>query len=373
MRVVVAPDKFKGSVSARVAARAIGHGVVDALPDAEVVLRPLADGGEGTAEVLVEVAGGSFEYASVSGPLGRAVEASWARLTDGSAVLESAAASGLHLLAPEERDAGRATTFGTGELLLAATSDPMPTRIVVGVGGTATTDGGTGAARAAGWQFLDAAGRPLSLGGAELVRLAHIEPPDGNPIRSAALVAACDVTAPLLGPAGAARIFAPQKGASPAEVRMLEKGLETLALRIEEDLHEDVTALGHAGAGGGLGAGLAAFFGADLVSGFDFVARAVGLIDVLRDADLVITGEGRLDEQSLSGKCTGEVARLCASQELTCVALAGRVAVEPESLKCAGFSLALALTETYAEADALARPAQLLRQATRELIATGRI
>ena len=371
MRVIVAPDKFKGSASARVVARAVAEGVADALPDAEIVLCPMADGGEGTTEVLLDARGGSCERSWVTDPLGRPVEATWAHLEDGSVVLDSAAASGLDLVAPDERKAGRASTFGTGGLLLAASASASQ-RTIVGVGGTATTDGGTGAAAAAGWSFLDSTGRSLPPGGAELVRLARIEPPPDYGISApVSIVAACDVDVPLFGPRGAARGFAPQKGASSAEVRLLEKGLKVLAGRIEEDLETDVFALGHAGAGGGLGAGLAVFFGAELVSGFDFVAGEVGLADALRGADIVVTGEGRLDDQSLQGKCTGGVARLAAAHGSTCFVVAGQVTLDSETLERAGFARAVALADLYGTAAAMARPAELLRQATRDLIPNG--
>lgn len=369
MRVIVAPDKLKGSASALVVAQAIADGVRDALEDADVAILPLADGGEGTMQVLADAREGVVERHEVTDPIGRPVNASYARLVDGSVVVEAAAASGLHLLEPRERDAGGASSFGTGELVLAALRGHEPRRMVIGVGGTASTDGGTGAARAAGWSFLDTRGRALAPGGAALIRLARIVPPSEARLpRDLPVVAACDVSVPLLGPRGAALVFAAQKGASPAEVARLEEGLENLAGRIAEDLGVDVAGVDRGGAGGGLGAGLAAFFGAELVSGFDLVADEVGLIDALAGADVVITGEGRVDDQSLAGKCTGGVARLCADQGVTCVVLAGEVALSPAARERAGFHLAVGLTDHVARAEALARPADLLRRMTRDMI-----
>ena len=365
MRVVVAPDKFKGTASARAAAGAIAEGVLDVEPSAEITVRPLADGGEGTAEVLLDARGGTRRPRRVSGPLGRPVDAHLVRLEDGTVIVESAAASGLHLLPTSERDALGATSYGTGELLVAGLIDgPEVARVIVAVGGTASTDGGVGAAAATGWSFLDARGEPLGPGGRALHRLARIEPPAERVLPAALeLIAACDVASPLLGAHGSARVFGPQKGASPEEVEILEQGLENLAARIEEDLGIAVAEAPHAGAGGGMGAGLVAFFGASLHSGFDLIAREIGLATLLRDADLVISGEGRLDEQSLVGKCTGGVARMCAAAGVPCVVLAGEVALDPEALARAGFSRAVGLVDLYGRAAALARTGDLLRRA----------
>ena len=367
MRIVVAPDKFKGTVGARDVARAIEAGIRTVRPDVDVSLCPVADGGEGTAETLFHLRGRAQRQVAVSDPLGRPVSANVVALEDGSTVIESAAASGLHLLQPHERDALRTSSRGTGELLLSALRDDLSpgARVIVGVGGTASTDGGTGAARAAGWSFLDSKGRPLDPGGAALRRLARIEAPEHEPRRPAVeVVGACDVDTPLIGARGCARVFGPQKGASLGDVEVLEEGLECLAGRMKEDLGFDVAGLPHAGAGGGLGAGLAAFFGAVLLSGFDLVSRQVGLERLIREADLVITGEGRLDEQSLMGKCTGRVAELCSRFGKSCWVLAAEVALDAESLESAGFRHALGLVDLYGRDASLARPLDLIADAT---------
>ena len=324
MRIVVAPDKFKGTLTAAGAARAMADGVRAALPDATVTATPLGDGGEGSLDLLVTALGGSARPVSATDPLGRPIEASIGLLPDRRMWVESASAAGLGLLeTPEPLLAG---SRGVGELILHASSWSPRDSLIVGVGGTASTDGGAGAARAAGWRFLDAAGKELPPGGGALVDLASIDGTDAADLGAGSLIiGACDVANPLTGERGAARAFAPQKGASAGAVDLLEVALERLADVVHRDLGVDVSTMAHGGAGGGLGAGLVAFFGARLRSGFELISEALGLPLLIENADLVITGEGRVDRSTLEGKVVGEVARLARAAGTDCVVVAGEI------------------------------------------------
>jgi glycerate 2-kinase len=368
VHVVIAPDKFKGTLSASEVAEALAKGVRAAIPHASLNLRPVADGGEGTVDALLLAHGGRVTQRRVSGPLPGLVEAPLAHLADGSCVLEMSDAAGLTLVNAQSRDALASSTLGLGELIAAALDDGER-RILIGVGGSASTDGGTGAARAVGWRFLDHEGRELPLGGGSLKNLARI---DGSRVRSevgaTVFVAACDVDNPLFGDSGAARVFAPQKGASEAEVEVLEEGLMTLARRIKEDLDIDVVALERGGAAGGTGAGLRAFFGAELGDGFEVVAEATQLRAAIEEADLVVTGEGRLDEQSLGGKAPIGVARIACAAKVKCLAVAGEVTADPRELKREGISGSAGLLEVVGSDRAFADPTGAIVEATTKLI-----
>jgi glycerate 2-kinase len=327
LRILLAPDKFKGTLDATAVAGAMALGARDAIPGAEISTRPLADGGEGSLDCVAASTRGSFTTIAAEDAFGEPVAA---RVFDDGAVAMVAAHETQRLPARPTAPASlRASSRGTGAALIAAARLSPGRDVVVWVGGTASTDGGAGAAQSAGWRLLDARGRDLAPGGASLRSLARIEPA-ASPFE-AWVAAACDVANPLLGERGAARTFAPQKGAGPAEVRVLEEGLAVLAERIRIDLGIDVAALPHAGAGGGLGAGLLAFFGARLEKGFDRMAQATGLRSLVDRADVVVTGEGRVDAGTLEGKVTFEVARRCADAGKPCLVIAGDVAL-PASL-----------------------------------------
>ena len=354
MRVVIATDKFRGSFSAREAAVIMGSAVRECLPDATIHESPIADGGEGTLRALLSVVGGRESTVEVVGPLGNPVDGSVGFLANGWAVVEMAGASGLDRLPGGRRDALRASSVGTGQLIRAAIEEgERPVQIIVCIGGSASTDGGTGAATAMGWRFLDRGGRILSPGGGFLTELASIERPDHDALQGVSVIGACDVDSPLTGPAGAARVFAPQKGATPTEVTRLERALEKLAGRISSHLGVGVAGIAGAGAGGGMGAGLVAFFDAELVSGVDLVADAVGLKREIEKADLVITGEGSLDRQSLRGKCAVGIGRIASSVGVDCLAVAGRVAVERTELESRGIAMTVDLTAEGDPTDAL--------------------
>jgi glycerate kinase len=324
MKVVVAPNAFKGTLTAPQAASAIARGVREVFPDADVAEVPVADGGDGTVEALVSARRGEFRSARVDGPLGDPVEARYGLIDSGrTAVVELAAASGLTLIPPEWRDPRRTSTYGFGQLLEVARKDGG-SRIIAGIGGSATNDGGAGMAQALGYRLLDGVGRELERGGAALARLERIDASGFDPAWKALRVrVACDVTNPLTGARGASAVYGPQKGADAAAVEELDAALARLADVIERDLGKRVADLPGAGAAGGTGAGLVAFLDATLEPGAPLVVGATGFDAHLPGAALVFTGEGQADEQTAYGKAPGEVARRAAAAGIPVVLIAG--------------------------------------------------
>ena len=329
MRFVIAPDKFKGSLGAAGAAAAIAAGICDVIPDAVCVLVPMADGGDGTVDAFL-ASGATPRTARVTGPLGAPVDATYAR--DGDlAVIEMAAASGL-MLVSERAAARRATTRGTGELLRDAL-DRGAMRVVLGIGGSATTDGGAGALAALGARFLDAAGTVVDPQPDALANVAHIDLTRLDPrLRAIDLAVACDVDNPLLGPNGAAAVYGPQKGASRDDVVCLDGMLARLADAMAAATGHDLRVLPGAGAAGGLGWALASACGARLERGVSLVAEVRGLARMLHGADCCFTGEGRIDEQTLRGKVVDGVGALARAANVPVIAFGGSVdlAVETE-------------------------------------------
>ena len=324
MKVLIAPQSFKGSLYALDAAEAIQRGVLEADPAAETVLVPVADGGDGTLEALVNATGGQIFRSIVSGPLGHAVEALWGVMGDGqTAVVEMARPSGLALVPPKRRNPRTTTTRGTGEIIREAL-DKGFTRIIVGLGGSATNDGGAGMASALGAKFLDRRGHLLPPGGAALSRLDRIDVNGLHQgLRDAAIIGATDVTNPLCGPEGASAIYGPQKGASPKVVAELDDALDNFARIVKRDVGIDVLGTPGSGAAGGLGAGLMAFAGADLRSGIEMVCEVLEFDRHLEGADLVITGEGRADESTIYNKAPVGVAQRARVRGVPTVVLAG--------------------------------------------------
>lgn len=326
MKILVAPDSFKESLDAAAAAEAMRDGLRRVLPDAHFDLVPLADGGEGTVAALLAATGGEARRARVSGPLGEPVEASWALLDDGrTAVVEVAQASGLALISPDRRDALVASSYGSGELVRRAL-DEAPERLIVALGGSATNDGGAGLLQALGVRFFDRRDRELAapLGGGGLAAVARVDARGLDPrLAAVEVLAASDVDNPLTGPEGASVTFGPQKGAAPDTVAALDRALGDFYALVAATVGLEVAPLPGAGAAGGLGAALLAFLHARLEPGVDLVMRAVGLEARLTGADLVVTGEGRLDRQTLRGKTALGVATLAARLGVPAVAIGG--------------------------------------------------
>lgn len=363
MRVVVAPNAFKGTLTATVAARAMAAGVREAFPGAEVFEVPVADGGDGTVEALVDANHGEYRTARVEGPLGDPVDARFGLIDRRTAVVELATASGLALLDPARRDPRNATTYGFGQLLEAA-REQGAREIIAGIGGSATNDGGAGMAQAVGYRLLDADGGEIPRGGAALARLARIEAGRFSrwPQR---LRVACDVDNPLVGPRGASHVYGPQKGADPATVRALDAALGHLAEIVARDLGVDAESLPGAGAAGGTGYGMVAFLGAELVPGAPLVVEAAGLDARLEGADLVITGEGRVDAQTAYGKAPGEVAKRAHRAGVPVLLLAGAKGEGWEALLEIGVDAVAGFSELgIGRREALSHAEGMLRRAT---------
>ncbi|WP_301107372.1 glycerate kinase [Sporosarcina sp.] len=337
MKIVIAPDSFKESLSALEVAEAVEKGFRSVLPDAEYVKLPMADGGEGTVQSLVDATQGEIIWQTVTGPIGQPVEAFFGILGDGkTAVIEMAAASGLHLVPAERRDPLVTTSRGTGELLLAAL-DHGAEQIIMGLGGSATNDGGAGMADALGVLLLDENGARIGEGGGALSDLASIDLSGmESRIQNCRIEVACDVENPLTGEMGASAIFGPQKGADAEKIAMLDRNLMHYAEVIHRDLHKDIDNVPGAGAAGGLGGGLLAFTSCELKRGIDIVIEAAGLADIVRDADLVITGEGRIDGQTIFGKTPVGVAKTAKRFHVPVIALAGNVAPDSRAVHAHG-------------------------------------
>ncbi len=346
MKVVLAPDSFKGSMTAAEARAAFRQGVIRACPAAAVVEAPVADGGEGTLEALRAALGGTTLPMRVTGPLGAPITAAVGLLEGGrTAVVEAAAASGLLLVPPKERNPLRTTTYGTGELIAAAFAGGVR-RCIVGVGGTATTDLGLGAAQALGARFFDSGGQemPEPITGAALERIARIDVGALAPLPAGLdLVLACDVDNPLLGPAGAAAVYGPQKGAGPESVAELERNLAHAADLLEAATGRRIRDLAGSGAGGGLAGGLSALYGAPLQAGAGLILDAIRFRELAAGASLVLTGEGRLDAQSARGKVVRAVALASRDLGIPVIALAGELGPGWEALLQAGLSGAIAI------------------------------
>ncbi len=329
MKIIIAPDSFKENMTSLQVATAIEKGIHRVLPKAKCIKVPMADGGEGTVQSLVDATGGKFIRKKVTGPAKKPVSARYGMLSDGeTAVIEMAEASGLHLVSGKTRNPSITTTFGTGQLMLDAINKGAK-HIIIGIGGSATTDGGVGMAQALGVKFLGKTGREIKeLGaGGMLNKIHQIDMSNiDSRIRKTKVTVACDVDNPLCGSRGAAAVFGPQKGATPAMVKTLDANLKHLGSLIKSDLKKNVMSIKGAGAAGGLGAGLMAFTGAKLKSGVDIVVDATGLKDVIKGADLVITGEGRVDFQTAFGKTPAGVAKAAKKFRVPVVAIGGGLA-----------------------------------------------
>jgi glycerate kinase len=388
MMILIAPDKFKGSLTALEAARAIGRGIKRSDPEAETILLPLADGGEGTVDAVIHATGGIKKEIIVSGPLGTPIKTYFGiidsthgprtihpthdsqLMTHGStAIIEMALASGLQLIPEEKRNPLLTTTYGTGELITAAL-DARCKRIIVGIGGSATNDAGMGMVQALGVKFYDKDNREQITGnGKDLKNIRRIDKSGLDPrIKDTEFVVASDVKNPLYGPEGAAHIYAPQKGATPEAVEELDKGLRNFAMVVKDDLDLDVASIPGSGAAGGLGAGLIVFTGAKIVYGIDLIMELVGFFEKARDADLVITGEGKIDEQSFFGKVISGVSGSAKKAGVPVVAVGGQVTVEEQDLKKHDIDLVYSLVDGVVAPDyAMQNAAKLLEDKTTQM------
>jgi glycerate kinase len=358
MKILVAPDKFKGSLTAAQAAEAIEGGWREAMPGADFDRACLADGGDGTADVFSSCEGAERKRAEVRDALGRALVAEYVWIPgERLAVIEMCAASGLAQIPENDRDILRSTTFGTGQLILDAMA-PGPATIAVGLGGSATNDGGAGLASALGWKFQDCRGRDVQPAPRNLCDIARvIPPPPRDPVK---ILALSDVKNPLLGSRGCSRVYGPQKGAGEDDIRILESGLEHFADVCEEAFGTSRRDAPGAGAAGGTGFGLLTFCGAEIVPGFDWIAERLGLEARVAACDLVITGEGSLDAQTLEGKGPGALAELAKKYGKPCIAFAGRVEMPAAEI----FSRCVSIGDpAIGLAENLARGAQSLRAA----------
>lgn len=370
LKVLVAPDSFKGSISALEAAEAVERGILRAAVQAEVLKVPMADGGEGTVEAMVAATGGEIRKTEATGPMGDRISAFYGILGGGeTGVVEMAAASGLPLVPAEKRNPLAATSFGTGELIKKAVEDGCK-RLVVGIGGSATNDGGMGMLQALGVRFLDGGGADLGFGGGELERIHTIDIAHLHPgIKNVEILTAVDVKNPLCGPEGASHVFGPQKGAGPEMVERLDRGLENYARRIKEFLGKDIKDVPGVGAAGGMGAGLLAFLGAALRPGIDIVTEVAGLEDKIRRCDLVITGEGNTDYQTAYGKVPAGISAMAAKYGKPVVCLSGGLGKGTEALYEKGITALFSIADRpMSLEEAMKNAGSLLESAAENLI-----
>ncbi|EOI3504786.1 glycerate kinase [Cronobacter dublinensis] len=374
-KIVIAPDSFKESLSAMDVATAIEAGFREIYPQATYVRLPMADGGEGTVEAMVAATGGHIVQVPVTGPLGNRVEGFYGVLGDGeTAVIEMAAASGLHLVPPAQRDPRITTSFGTGELILAALDSGVKA-IIIGIGGSATNDGGAGMMQALGVRFLDSQQRGLLPGGASLAALEHIEMSGLDPrLAHTRFTVACDVDNLLCGAKGASAIFGPQKGATPEMVAQLDAALRRFGTTLEAVTGKRIISAPGAGAAGGMGAALLGMLNAQLRPGIDIVTQTLGLAQAVRDADLVITGEGRLDSQSIHGKTPVGVARVAKQFQRPVVAIAGSLTPDYQVVHEHGIDAAFSVLDRIVTLEeALDDAARNLRVTARNVAALWRM
>lgn len=375
MKIVIAPDSFKDSLSAQGVADAIAIGLAEVWPDAQLIKCPMADGGEGTVESVLAACNGQLRHADVRGPLGATVNAAWGWLPHShTAIIEMAEASGLQLVPLNQRDACISSTFGTGQLIRAAL-DAGAQRVILAIGGSATNDGGAGAMQALGVKLLDAQGKALEPGGLALQQLACIELGDIDPrLATVRFDIAADVDNPLRGPHGASAIFGPQKGASPEQVQQLDQALDHFAELCAQALHKDVRDEPGSGAAGGLGFAAKAFLDAQFQAGVEVVAELVGLAEAVKNADLVITGEGRFDAQTLRGKTPFGVARIAREHGVPVIVIAGTLGEGYQALYAHGIDAAFALASgPMTLAQACSEAPRLLRERASDIARVWRM
>ncbi|MVM37110.1 glycerate kinase [Spirosoma sp. HMF3257] len=362
MKILLAPDKFKGSLTASEVCAAMTEGILLANPSAEVVSVPMADGGEGTAEVMTQVTQGAWHTITVQNPLGHPVEAGYGISGDGkTAFIEMAQASGLRLLNASNYDPYHANTYGTGELIAHAIQQGIE-HIVLGIGGSATNDAGTGMAAALGWRFLDKLGQELWPCGGNLGQIQAIIAPAKS--WNGTVEVACDVTNPLVGQQGATYIYGPQKGANPADLPILDAGMKHWAEVVMGQFNVNLSDMPGAGAAGGLGGGAVLFLNGQLTEGVNLLMKHTQLAEKMAGADLVFTGEGRIDNQTLQGKLIAGITRLAQAQHIPVVALCGSLQLAPDELVNLGLASAFSIMPGPSSLeDALANASVYLKRA----------
>lgn len=370
MHIVVAPDSFKECLTATQVSLAISKGIKRIVPEADIICIPVADGGEGTVEALVTATGGKIIQTPSVDALNRPIQSFYGILGDGkTAVIEMAAASGIELIAPEERTPLITTTFGTGVLLKAAL-DAGFTQIIIGIGGSATNDGGSGMAQALGFELFDKDGQPLNLGGGSLCALHSIDWSNVHPkLQEAKITVACDVRNPLIGPSGATYVYGPQKGATPQMLETLEKNMVHFSRILHQEMKINVSEIPGAGAAGGLGAGLMAFCKAEMISGFELVSKLTNLEKHISQASLVFTAEGKIDAQTAFGKTISGVGQLAKRYKVPVIALAGMVTDDLTELYKQGVTSVFAIgNQPMSLEESKARAAELLANTAEQIM-----
>jgi len=370
MKIVVAPDSFKGSLTAVEVSDAIAQGVREIFPEAEIVKIPMADGGDGTVQCLVNATGGKILREKVTGPLGDEVWASYGILGDKkTAVIEMAEASGLTLVPGNKRNPLITTTYGTGQLIKSAL-DRGCRKMIIGIGGSATNDGGAGMVQALGAKLLDKDGEEIGFGGGELKKLNRIDISNlDNRLSDTKVLVASDVNNPLCGPKGASRIYGPQKGATPELIKQLDKSLSHFAEIIKRDLNKDIKDIPGAGAAGGLGASLIAFLDAELRPGIEIIIEIVKLEQSIKDADLVITGEGKIDSQTVYGKTPIGVAKIAKKYNVPVIAVAAIISDDADIVYQYGINTLIKISEPpISLAEPKPKKVQLIKRCIKQFL-----
>ncbi len=375
MKVIVAPDSFKGSLSSIQAAAALERGILKAAAkvkkEAEIVKIPIADGGEGTVEAIIAGTGGKIIPTRVLNPLGREIPSSFGILPEQTAVIEMAAASGLNLIKPEERNPLITTSYGTGQLILKALEEGC-VNFIIGIGGSATNDGGVGMAQALGVKFLDQHNQEIPFGGGELAKIRRIDLSGTDPrVAGATFTVASDVKNVLCGPGGASAVYGPQKGATPEIVAVLDRNLSHLAELIKRDLGKDIALVPGSGAAGGLGGGLMAFLNAEIKPGIEIVMELTGFREKVREADLVITGEGATDFQTMFGKVPYGVAQVAGEYGKPVICISGTLGNGYQKLSDAGINAFFSIVNRpMALEEAIKRGEELLETTAKNVMNT---
>jgi len=370
MKIVVAPDSFKGSLTAIEVSDAIEQGVREIFPEAEIVKIPMADGGDGTVQCLVNATGGEILKEKVTGPLGDEVLASYGILGDKkTAVIEMAEASGLTLVPENQRNPLITTTYGTGQLIKIAL-DQGCRKMIIGIGGSATNDGGAGMVQALGVKLLDREGEEIGFGGGELKKVFRIETKYlDNRLSETKVLVASDVSNPLCGPKGASWIYGPQKGATPEIIEELDESLAHFAKIVKKDLNKDVKDIPGAGAAGGLGASLMAFLDAELKPGIEIIIEIVKLEQVIKGADLVITGEGKIDSQTIYGKAPIGVARIAKKYNIPVIAVAAVISADADIVHQYGIDTLIKISEpTMSLAEPKSKKVELVKKSIAQFL-----